>query len=176
MGKNGISMETFEIEARKKANFPKSHKKKKTGKTHWDKEALTLWSLIIRQRAGGCELCNKEADYDRFGRMVKGMDAHHIVGRNNYLHRYSLNNGISLCKSCHAFNREWSPHYDYNSVIGFQKKFEELKPLRHRFEWWSQEGMKKHQPTDTAEEHYYRLLDIYVSLLDGESAFPEELF
>jgi len=169
-------METFEIEARKKAHFPKSHKKKKTGKTHWDKEALTLWSLIVRQRAGGCELCNKEADYDRFGRMVKGMDAHHIVGKNNYLHRYTLNNGMSLCKSCHVYNREWSPHYDYNSVIGFQKKFEELKSLRHRFEWWSQEGMKKHKPTIEKEEHYYRLLDIYVSLLDGESAFPEELF
>tara|TARA_R110002020_G_scaffold21429_2_gene72783 strand:+ start:5162 stop:5671 length:510 start_codon:yes stop_codon:yes gene_type:complete len=169
-------MEQFEIEARIKANLPKSHKKKKSGKPNFDKEALTLWSLVVRQRAGGCELCNTDAELDRFGRMVKNLDAHHIVGRNNYLHRYSLNNGIALCKSCHAYNREWSPHYDYNSVLGFKKKFEKEDHLKYRFNWWAQEGSKKMQPTITAEEHYYRLLDAYVSLVDGESKFPMEMY
>ena len=88
-------MDEWESLHREQAHLQKSYKKKKTGKPYWDKEALTLWSLIVRQRAGGCELCNKDAEYDRFGRMVKGLDAHHIVGRNNYLHRYTLNNGIA---------------------------------------------------------------------------------
>ena len=169
-------MEQWEKDARKQANISISYKKKKSGKPNFDKEALQLWSLIVRDRAGGCELCNVEADYDRFGRMVKGMDAHHIVGRNNYLHRYTLNNGICLCKSCHAFNREHSPHYDYNSVLGFKRKFESLDNLNHRWFWWQKDGGKKMQPTVTAEEHYYRLLDVFISMLNGESAFPEELF
>ena len=169
-------METWETEARSRCHFTKCHKRKKTGKTHWDKEALTLWSLIVRQRAGGCELCNKDAEYDRYGRMVKGMDAHHIVSRRNYLHRYCLNNGMSLCKSCHMFNREWSPHLDLPSMTGFVAKMESEPHLKHRSDWFNSEGFKKMQPTTTAEEHYYRLLDVYVSMLDGESVFPSELY
>ena len=169
-------MEQWERDARKQANISISYKKKKSGKPNFDKEALQLWSLIVRYRAGGCELCNVEADYDRFGRMVKGMDAHHMVGRRNYLHRYSLNNGVCLCKSCHMFNREWSPHYDLPSMSGFVAKLNSEPHLKHRNEWFNKEGFRQMQPTVTAEEHYYRLLDVFTSMLNGESVFPEELF
>jgi len=169
-------MEQQEIDARKRANLSKGYKKKKTGRPYFDKEALVIWSLIVRQRAGGCELCHKDAEHDRFGRMVKNLDAHHLVGRNNYLHRYSLNNGMALCKSCHAFNRDWSPHYDLNSVSGFIEEFSTAEHLKYRYDWWVQEGHKKHQPTEDAEYHYHRLLDVYISMLDGDSLFPCELY
>jgi len=167
-------METWEIEARARCHFTKKHTKKKSGKTDWDKMALKLWSLIVRQRAGGCELCNKEADFDKYGRQVKGTDAHHLVGRRNFLHRYSLNNGVCLCKGCHMYSRDHSPHYDMVSIAGFVAKMETEDHLKHRNDWFNSEGFKKMQPTTTAEEHYYRLLDVYISMLDGESLFPSE--
>jgi len=169
-------MEQFEIDARARCHFTKKHTKKKTGKTDYDKMALKLWSLIVRQRAGRCELCDKEAETDKYNRSVKGLDAHHLVGRRNYLHRYSLNNGVALCKSCHMFNREHSPHYDLPSMTGFVAKMEYEPHLKYRNDWFNEYGFKKHQPTETAEDHYYRLLDVYISMLDGESMFPMELY
>lgn len=167
-------MEDWESEARKKANLQKSYKKKKTGKTNFDKEALTLWSLIVRQRAGGCELCGKDSDYDRFGRMVKGADAHHILSRTRYLFRYNLNNGICLCKGCHMYNKEHSPHHDSYSSEGFMVKMATEAHLSHRYLWYEDNKHDKRQPTITQEEQYYKLLDIYIDMLDGIQTKPVE--
>jgi len=155
----------------------KSYQKKGSGRPNWSKEAGDLWSLIVRARAGGCEICGVEADFDTHGPMVKGMDAHHICSRKNYLHRYNLNNGVCLCPSCHQFNPNWSPHWDLPSVEGFMLKMSTLPHLAYRNDWYNEHGHdrgllgsfdKVYQ-----ENQYYKLLHVYIDMIDGE-AFPNE--
>lgn len=156
----------------------KSYTKKSGGKPSFDKEANRLWSLVVRLRAGGCEICGKEADFDRYGRMVKGMDAHHIIGRRNYLFRYNINNGVCLCPSCHMFNRDWSPHYDLPSAEGFKNKLMSMTHLMYRGDWYllnhHRKGGLLELPKNYQELQYLKLLDIFCDILDKVNVFPNE--
>jgi len=173
-------MDNHEAESRKRAHLTKGYKKYATKKPNWNKEALLVWSLVVRLRAGCCELCFKEGEDDKFGRPVKGLDSHHICNKDNHLHRYSVNNGMALCKGCHKFNKTHSPHRSYNSVMGFTDRFKTDSIFIHRYGYWLQEGRKEYDksiPLEvTPEEHYHKLLDVFISLLDGESSFPEEIY
>jgi len=171
-------MDKYEIQQRIRAHLTplKAYMKKSTGRPHYDKESLRLWSVIVRSRAGACELCGKDGESDKFGRPIKGLESHHIVYRNTYRHRYTLNNGMALCSSCHQFDKDISPHIDYTSMKAFDKKFSKDKVFEHRYQWWLKEGYKRGQCVEGAEFHYYRLLDVYISMLDGESMFPGELY
>lgn len=66
-------------------------------KKHCDR----LWSLLVRERAGGCcEHCGISPEDSR------GFHAHHIYKRNNHRLRYALRNGIALCAACHRWAEE----------------------------------------------------------------------
>lgn len=52
----------------------------------------TIWSQLIKERAGGaCEYCGKK----------KRLNAHHIFSRSNFTTRWDPDNGVSLCPSHH---------------------------------------------------------------------------
>lgn len=53
-----------------------------------------LWSEIVKLE-GKCEKCGSRVN----------LNAHHIFGRRNFSVRWNLDNGISLCVSCHKFGR-----------------------------------------------------------------------
>jgi len=169
-------MEQHEVDSRKRIHLTKKYKKYKTGKPNFNKECFTLWSLIVRQRAGECEICLKPAELDKYGRSVKGMDAHHIVSRKVPLHKFNINNGICLCKGCHKYNPIHSPHRNFNTIVAFYMIFSSKVKFMNRFRWWSKWGREIGKDAMTEEEHYHRLLDIYISMLDGESEFPNESF
>lgn len=66
-------------------------------KKHCDR----LWSLLVRERAGGkCERCGISPEDSR------GFHAHHIYKRNNHRLRYALRNGMALCAACHRWVEE----------------------------------------------------------------------
>ena len=165
-------MEQWEVDARVKCNFTKNHTKKK-GKVSFDTEALRIWSLIVRLRGNGCELCGKYPDLDKLDRPVKGMDAHHILSKKRKLFRFNLNNGVCVCKGCHMYSDKHSPHFDSLSFEGFMTKMCTKDHLKDRYLWYEDHKYDKDE-AKTAEHHYYRLLDIYVDMLDGVVDFPME--
>lgn len=64
--------------------------------------ADTLWSLAIKRDWNHrCAVC---------GSRQRMLHAHHIIPRHHGAHRYTLENGICLCPSCHLFNPHLSPH------------------------------------------------------------------
>lgn len=62
----------------------------------FDKE----WSRLVRERDGRCVVCGNPGP----------LDAHHFIRRGIAPVRLDLENGISLCKSHHVFNHEFSAH------------------------------------------------------------------
>jgi len=77
---------------------------------HWKKKADDLWSLIVRS-VGHCEICGREGQLTKEGKPVKGLNAHHLIGRSNLKYRHDLNNGICLCVRCHKWSTEFKvPH------------------------------------------------------------------
>jgi hypothetical protein len=90
------------------------------------KEANRLWSIAIKSKTGHmCARCLSE------GRMSDAHDAHHIVHKTQGLAlKYSLANGIGLCRTCHDTDsqgilRAWCIDY-----IG-EERYDELLSLRH---------------------------------------------
>lgn len=60
-----------------------------------------LWAVAVKEDWGcRCAVC---------GRM-ESLDSHHLVPRQHQATRYELRNGICLCKSCHQFDKNTSPH------------------------------------------------------------------
>jgi hypothetical protein len=54
-----------------------------------------LWSLAVRNRDNyTCRMC---------GTQTKNAEAHHIIGRDNKVLRWDIDNGISLCFYCHRY-------------------------------------------------------------------------
>ena len=68
---------------------------------YWRNKADQLWSKLVRQRDGNkCVICgNKDK-----------LNAHHLIDRSVKVLRHMLINGLSLCPSCHKFNRRRSAH------------------------------------------------------------------
>lgn len=62
--------------------------------------ADTLWAIAIRDDWGyKCAVCG-----------LGKCDAHHLIPRAHELYRYDLHNGIALCRRCHQFDADVSPH------------------------------------------------------------------
>ena len=81
-------------------------------KKNLKKQLDTLWAQIIAKKEY-CEMCNKP-----------GSNAHHVIGRINYILRWDLRNGCYLCISCHMFSR-LSAH---NDPLGFMEWFKFKRP------------------------------------------------
>lgn len=56
------------------------------------KELDRLWSIIVRTRDGHCTFC---------GRTEGKLDANHIMSRRHMATRWNVDNGNSLCFTCH---------------------------------------------------------------------------
>ncbi len=82
------------------------------------------WSLLVRFRAGDkCEVCGS-----------KSVQAHHIIGRNNWRLRWEIKDGIALCEKHHKFDRYRSAHLNplwFNEWLEENHK-EDVKWLRER--------------------------------------------
>ena len=70
-------------------------------------KADTIWSKMVRERDGKCRNCGS----------TKSLNAHHIHGRGRKSTRLVLENGLSLCASCHVF----SPDSVHRSPDGSKK-------------------------------------------------------
>lgn len=62
--------------------------------------ADSLWSCAVREDWNHlCAVCGGGT-----------CDAHHLIPRQFYATRYDLRNGIALCRRCHQFDPDISPH------------------------------------------------------------------
>jgi len=78
------------------------------------RKALVEWSLAVRERDGHtCQVCGiKAGELTKNGKPVV-LNAHHIISKECVFYDFlklDLNNGITLCQSCHKFSRKCSPH------------------------------------------------------------------
>ena len=78
------------------------------------------WSKAVKVRDDyTCQMCGS----------VSGLNSHHIIGRINYSLRFDLKNGITLCASCHKFDR-YSAH---NNPLYFAVWFEKHYPENYEY-------------------------------------------
>ena len=80
-----------------------ANKKRSDKKIVFDK-CDDLWKWIMHQK-GYCEVCGPpdEVPYVEFGKTVPGLNAHHIITRDNNNLRWDLRNGCLLCVKHHKF-------------------------------------------------------------------------
>lgn len=64
------------------------------------RKADKLWSIAVRSRVAHCEGCNR---FDH-------LQAHHIISRRFGALRWSLDNGLCLCPTCHKLSPSHSAH------------------------------------------------------------------
>ncbi len=60
-------------------------------RTELDKEALRIWSLVVRRVHPICQRC----------RVKPTSEAHHLITRARRRYRYDITNGAGLCGGCH---------------------------------------------------------------------------
>ena len=113
----------------------------KKKKTNWKKKALIEWSRIIRE-VGICEICGRLGERGK-SQGWTNLDAHHLINKGaSSEHCTSLSNGISLCKHCHQWSLELSPHQNRS---GFEQWLRINRP--GQWEWYEEnyplDGEKK---------------------------------
>ena len=76
---------------------PKLRKKykHKTERQKLDNDCLELWSLCVRGCDKTCRNCNSDFN----------LQAHHVIQRTYKLSRYNTLNGLTLCRSCHFWEK-----------------------------------------------------------------------
>ena len=80
-----------------------------------------LWSLAVKADWNHrCAICDIRGD----------LNSHHLIPRQHTATRYDLGNGICLCRRCHQFCPDRSPH---QNAAGFILWLEEMYP--GLFEW-----------------------------------------
>ena len=146
--------------------------KKKKKKVHgpqskyWKKKADEQWSLAIRLRDMKCLICGKEGLYQKKEKKyINGLQAHHLIGRNNLQFRYELQNGITLCNYCHIYDPKWSPHYSTDSTSFF------LEWLEQTDHWYFFEDNRHNRMSVKMnyEEEYLRLKEVNSSFTESEN-------
>ena len=99
-----------------KKNRPKNNNK--PDKKKLDDQCLDLWALIVKKRDFTCRNCNS----------TTGLSGHHIRVRQHKSTRYDVDNGVSLCRSCHSLQK-FRPEQFHDMVIEIigQKEYDRLK-------------------------------------------------
>jgi len=125
---------------RKKTANNKTKKKKLTPRPRIRRKLLTLWSEQCRSKEDyTCVICGarrvREGEEPDDNKIVKKVDAHHIVGKeiHNSFFKFNLTNSACLCPKCHKFGNN-SAHRNAVFFINFiqanyPEKFEYL--LKH---------------------------------------------
>ena len=82
--------------------FPKpiKRKRKKSPKKISIDKCDKIWGKIVRERDRRCLHCGN----------TQNLQAHHLFRRGISATRYNLDNGLTLCSSCHTFNYKFSAH------------------------------------------------------------------
>ena len=84
-----------------------------------------LWSLAVKDDwACRCAVC---------GRREK-LNSHHLLPRQHQATRYELMNGVCLCRHCHQFDANISPH---QNAAGWLYWLSEHHPAHHR--WYTEQ-------------------------------------
>ena len=84
-----------------------------------------LWSLAVKDDWGcKCAICGRRGSGPD---LTKGLNSHHLVPRQHKATRYVLENGICLCRPCHVFDANHSPH---QHPAGFLEWLEKNHPSR----------------------------------------------
>ena len=108
-------------------------KVKKGSRKWWRGKCDTLWSKVIRLRDKRCLVCGS----------TENLQAHHLIGRNNYQYRYDLDNGATVCLSHHGLrfgDQKIAAHGPSNAAMAF------LEWIRDRFprRWaWFEENRNR---------------------------------
>jgi len=85
------------IDCKKKAK----RVKKKQSKSYINKKKDKEWAEAVKERDGHrCQYCGK----------TTFLNSHHIFSRSNFLTRWDLDNGITLCSGCHTLSSKFSAH------------------------------------------------------------------
>jgi len=66
---------------------------------YWRTKADKSWSEVVRKN-NKCTVCGSD----------QNLQAHHMINRHVLKYRHMPLNGLSLCPSCHKFNRKISGH------------------------------------------------------------------
>jgi len=111
------------------------------------------WSELVKLEAGySCEVCGKEASYNKEGKLV-GLNSHHIYSRSKRSVRWDETNGVCLCVGCHTFSSSFSAHktpteftYWLHEVYG-DEYMDELKRKAHKTVKWF-----KHEKEELLEQ------------------------
>lgn len=77
------------------------------------------WGILVRGRDERCLKCGR----------TEYLAAHHFVRRSVKPTRLMLENGITLCPSCHVFSHIFSAH---KTPTEFKKWFKEKYPKRYK--------------------------------------------
>ncbi len=118
--------------------------------------ADSLWSLAVKIDWGhSCPICGRRSN----------LNSHHLIPRQHTATRYDLQNGICLCKRCHQFCPDRSPHQHGE---GFRQWLESHHP---RIAQWMRDNCHP-QFLGTTNTQYYidqiRRLKEYVEPEDFE--------
>ncbi len=127
---------------KKKKKTKLQKKKDNPCSKYWRTKADTLWSKLIREREENkCVICGAK----------ENIQAHHLISRDVKVLRHCLDNGISLCPSCHKFDRRLSAH---RGAIPYALWLEEHRKSQH---WWVMEHFLNEDEGWDYKEAYNRL-------------------
>ena len=126
---------------------------------YWRKKADTVWSDRVRE-CEVCEITGKEGIPRKDGMCVKGLEAHHLIGRQRYKFRHDLRNGICLSVATHGSlpnfrNHSLSAHGPQDANEAFMAKLKEVKP--EQWLWYEENKHDKRPPEKTYKESYESL-------------------
>lgn len=140
--------------------------KKKTKKPHGTKslycrgKADRMWSRYIRLRDGKCVICGKIGEFTKNGERIKGLEAHHLVGKNTVKYRHVPDNGVALCHYHHKCDNHIVAHGSNDAVGRFMKELPHAAP--DQYLWYME-----HCDNKTHEEvNYQDNYDMLEKLID----------
>jgi len=100
-----------------------------------------LWSAAVKADWNyKCAICGKRED----------LNSHHLIPRQHYAVRYTLENGICLCAGHHQFCPHKSPH---NNGPGFHRWLEVAHPIRAK--WLKDTIDNGYEFQGTKSAHYF---------------------
>ena len=139
-------------------------KKKRRAKNckYWRLKADAKWSELVRS-IGYCEICGRPGKPVKDGRLICGLNAHHLITKGSALKfRHDLNNGICLCVRCHLWGGgEWNEiaaHGNLDQQTLFWESIEKNNPKM--YEWYRVNKNNKIRVEINYEEAYHRLCQI----------------
>lgn len=143
-----------EIQKKVKENFPKITKTRIRSvlRNHLIARADELWSTAVKVKFGWkCAVSNK----------VENLEAHHLIRRGNWTHRWTVMNGICLNSYFHSLGDDIAAHGATDVTDRFR---EHMK--RHYTEQWI--WFEQHRDDPSQKPDIDELLNI-IRRLEGET-------